>query len=643
MMGLAHQKIGGALGGVVQCIVIATFVFCPTPSLLQAQSCPPTDRILWVGDSWAEIQWDNLILTDVLNQFGFHDKREYDDDPTGGIDPNQTAISGMTALAAADPGQYNYPLRIANTLAAKPEIDIVLISLGGNDMIGGGWFAQGYPTYHNNVVANNTAIVANINTIAQAALAARPDVEVVIYGYDYVGLWEYVLRNIGNLADPIVATWVFTWGNPPAGDFYDDLLDLETRKKALADGDPRIYYINNLGTMQNIHGHDTANWGIGITPRPDGTNFPATPSASIVGQGRVGTDRFGEPVGVQIWRSNTDWIHLSDAAYKELLINATTQYFLGKFRGVPTGTFTSIGNDDGFVLSSGGVDSTQLRMGTQSSVSARSILSFDTSTIPTGATITRASLYYLRSAASGTNPFTSGAQGEPRIDVKNTFFGGTSLMEPADWSDAATATDVGCFAGTVPSNSYLIRVDLEATGLAAIAKGPGALTQLRAYFQNTSGTNNHVSFADGTAGNSIKPLLDVFYTTGTPTPSPTASPTPSPTLSPTASPNPSSSPTATATSTASASASPTASASPSSSPAPSATSTATSSATDSPTATATASASPTPTATPTTTPTNTITPMLPTATPSSTPTATASPSASPSSTPNASRDWTQYV
>lgn len=610
----------------------------------RAQNCAIEDRILWVGDSWAEIQWDNLIVRDVLNQFGFGDKREYDDDPTGGIDPNQTAISGMTAQVAADPGGANYPLRITNTLNAKPEIDIVLISLGGNDLIGGGWLIQG-PAY--NPAVSNVAIVNNINTVAQAALAARPNVEVVIYGYDYVGLWEYVLRNISNLADPIVFQWVINFGNPPAGDFYDDLVDLEARKKASADGDPRIYYVNNLGTMQNIHGHDSANWVGGLTPRPDGTNFPAAPSATIPGQGRVGTDRFGQPVGVQIWRSDVDWIHLSDAAYRELCVNHATQYFVPKFRGVPTATFIS-GAEDGFVRSNGALDTGQLRMGTETSIQCKSILSFDTSSIPAGATISRASLFFIRSAATGTNPFTSGAQGEPRVDVRNGFFGSFATLEAGDFGSAATATDVGCYAGTVPANNYLERVDLEPAGLAAIATGPLARTQMRCYFQNVSGANNHVSFADGTLSNPIKPFLDVFFTTPTPAPSATASQTLSPTpsaspsasASPTASASPSQTtsltPSATPSATASRTPSPTASGSPTASASQSVTSTPsqspsrTASATPSASATPPASASPSPSLTPTPSPTilgvtNTGTPTL-----------------SPTATPNASKDWGLY-
>lgn len=433
-------------------LALAAAVISVAAPPARAQKCGDEDRVLWVGDSWSEIQWGTRVLGDVFNQFGYGDKHEYNDDPTGGVDPNQTAISGMTAVAAADPGQFNYPVRIANVLAAKPSIDIVLVSLGGNDMIGGGWLIQG-PAY--NPAVSNVAIVNNIATITDAALAARPDVNVVIYGYDFVGLWEYVLRNIGNvLGDPIVFQWVVNFGNPPAGDFYDDLIDMEARKKAYANAHPsgRVFYVNNLGTMQNVHGHDTANVGPGVVPYPDGTNFPVT-TITIAGQGHVGTDRFGEPPGAQIWRSDVDWIHLSDPSYRQLCVNCTTQYFFGKFRGVPTATFTSIAADDGFVRSNGTFDSGQLRLGTESSLADRSILSFDTSSIPAGSTVTRASAFFMRTAATGTNPFGGTSQGEPRVDVKSGFFGAATTLEAGDWSAAATAADVGCYGGTVPSNT----------------------------------------------------------------------------------------------------------------------------------------------------------------------------------------------
>ena len=135
-----------------------------------AQFSSATDRVLWVGDSWFEIMWNQRILGDALDQFGHDDKNEYNDDPTGGIDPNQTAISGMTAATAADPAQVNYPLRIQNVLTAKPETDVVFISLGGNDMIAGGGFIQG-PAFY--TPADLYTIAANINTIVQASLAVR--------------------------------------------------------------------------------------------------------------------------------------------------------------------------------------------------------------------------------------------------------------------------------------------------------------------------------------------------------------------------------------------------------------------------------------------------------------------------------------
>lgn len=544
-------------------------------SIAHGQFCSATDRVLWVGDSWSEIMWDQRILGDALDQFGQDDKNEYNDDPTGGIDPNQTAISGMTAAAAADPGQFNYPLRIQNVLTAKPEIDIVLISLGGNDMIAGGWFIQG-PAFYTS--ANLDAIAANINTIVQASLAVRPDVEVVIFGYDYVGLWEYAVRN------PLTfegALWA-SWGVQP-DTFYQCLVDMETRKKAIADGNPRVWYINNLGTMQNVQGHALLSVPAGVVPRPTASNFPQGYVDTLFGFGRVGNDQAA-------WRGGTDWIHLTDPAYKELCINTMVQYFFPKFRGTPTATFFSDGGlSDGYTIGIAGVgtgnSTTELRMGDVGGTQTyRSILSFDTSLIPDSATVTAASLYFCRSGIGGVlpvNPFT-GSQGNPILDIRTGTFG-NAFLENSDYQAAADANNVGCFAGSAKNNNYFVRVDVQSGGLGAINRT--GTTQFKFYFPSTDPGDDYIRFYDGDAGAVLEPFLDVTYSLGgtaSPTPSPTASPTsspsasaststtpsPSPTPSGSPSPMPSSSPTETPTSSPSSSASPTPSPTPTGSPSP---------------------------------------------------------------------------
>lgn len=581
--------------------VIAVLFASVMPNV-SAQYCTVEDRILWVGDSWSYYMWSNRNLSDVLDQFGHADKHEFVDDPQPDngcgipcIDPNQTSVSGMTAEAAVS--SSDLITKMQTVIAAKPELDIVLISLGGNDLINHpttGWLGLG-PSY--DASTQNPIIAGYISTLAQSALAIRPDIEVVIFGYDYVGIAENAVHNPFSLYG---ALWLGAWGTPASGVFYDDLVDLEARKKAIADADPRIYYINNLGTHQYLHGHDL----LGLTPAyaatvmsyPDATNFPQ--GLTFPGQGRIGNDREGTDA-FDIWDTPTDCIHLSPLAYRKLCENSAAQYFFQKFRGTPSiAGLTSDGSvRDGWVRGPGatipptGTDAGRMGDSTNSPMTTyRTILSFSTgAVIPDDAIVTRASLYLARqnrSPASGfVNPFV-GSQGPPRLDIRNGFFGNDSI-EASDYQSAATANNIGCFTGSALADGYFVRADIQPAGLSAISLTN--VTQFRIYFDSVSTDTgeDYIAFFDGDAAgaNAIyKPFLDIWYTTPTPTPTPT------PTIAPTTTSTPT------------------------------------------PTETPTQTPSPTPTETPTATPT---------ASPS--PTLTPTPTVSPSPTPfNSSRDWAVY-
>ena len=201
--------------------------------------------------------------------------------------------------------------------------------------------------------------------------------------------------------------------------------------------------------------------------------------------------------------------------------SATTQAGGG---GGTTVTFVSIAAEDGRILESsegsntgGSVDATgssssTMRIGDDNSDRQyKLVVSFDTSTIPDGATITAATLRLRRGAVSGTNPF--GTHGTAFVDIKGgTGFSGSLALQTGDFQAAADATQVATMSNPA-ANGDLSNGTLNGTGLGLIDKT--GRTQLRVYFSlddNDDGGNDYVGFHSGNDATSAnRPVLEVTY------------------------------------------------------------------------------------------------------------------------------------
>ncbi|MES1242226.1 MAG: S8 family serine peptidase [Acidobacteriota bacterium] len=188
-----------------------------------------------------------------------------------------------------------------------------------------------------------------------------------------------------------------------------------------------------------------------------------------------------------------------------------------------TVTFNSVASQDGRIWEvgetsnvGGGGNSTDnttaaIRVGdTDADEQYKSIVSFDTSSIPDTATITSATLRLVRGTSSGTNPFTT--HGSCTVDVSNGGFGGSATFAFADWQAAATATNVTTMSNPT-ANGSASTGSLSAAGLAAISKT--GTTQFRLTF--TLDDNDDLGFdyigfyAGENATTSNKPQLTVVY------------------------------------------------------------------------------------------------------------------------------------
>ena len=188
-----------------------------------------------------------------------------------------------------------------------------------------------------------------------------------------------------------------------------------------------------------------------------------------------------------------------------------------------TVTLYSVASQDGRIWESGentnvgggGVSAenltTSLRVGdTNVDEQYKNIVSFDTSSIPDGATITAATLRLVRGTISGTSPFST--HGPCVADIVTGGFGGSTAFAFSDWEAAATATSVVTLSSPA-ANGSASSGTLSALGLAAISKT--GTTQLRVYC--TLGDNDdlgfdYIGFYPGeTATAANRPQLIVTY------------------------------------------------------------------------------------------------------------------------------------
>ncbi len=191
--------------------------------------------------------------------------------------------------------------------------------------------------------------------------------------------------------------------------------------------------------------------------------------------------------------------------------------------GPVTVTFTSVGAEDGRLWEStetsnvgGGGNSTDnttasLRVGDFSDdTQYKTLVSFDTSSIPDTATITAATLRLKRGTVSGTSPFST--HGTCTVDISNGGFGASTAFAAGDFEAAATATGVASMSNATTNGTFSTGT-LNAAGLAAISKT--AKTQFKVYFtldDNDDLGTDYMGFYSGEAATGNKPELVITYT-----------------------------------------------------------------------------------------------------------------------------------
>ena len=218
-----------------------TFVLLACLGVCAWASAGPTEipRILVAGDSWPAFMQIfrsfDLVLPEYAGLGGF------------GMRGHRTTEFGVRANEFNSAAWLDV---VTEELLDYPTIDIVHLSLGGNDFLGSGWY-PGMPP--EDVQAFIDSVTADIEAVIDHILAVRPNIRVGLCGYTFVNV------QIGGATIPEVnAVWT----------------QCEQAKVALAQSNPRVFFVHNLGLMQYHFGIPEADPPIPPYPEPGHVPLP---------------------------------------------------------------------------------------------------------------------------------------------------------------------------------------------------------------------------------------------------------------------------------------------------------------------------------------------------------------------------------
>lgn len=303
---------------------------------LEARVVLSAERIVTIGDSWAWLV-ANGAPGSTVNQAGFGNSLQnvLDTFHPGVTAANESFMGGTAAQMATMLSS------ITDRINAHPDADIVWLSIGGNDMLAGA-LGGGYTNLLSaeQKSALYATITGNVETVVNHILSLRPNIQIMIEGYDAINVWDLpsgtasnnVRANLG-----IVKSGNVLVDGQQNQQLNQGFLDLENSIANIATNNRRVAFVNNWGlnhTMVGYSGYFGNFPAIGTFP-PDFYPYLPTPTSRM---------NSGDP------------IHLNTAGYTTIALNAEINFLSTALQAGQLGLSTST------------LDFGQVRLGTSASL-----------------------------------------------------------------------------------------------------------------------------------------------------------------------------------------------------------------------------------------------------------------------------------
>lgn len=430
-------------------------------------------KVLLVGDSWAFFMNVDRTINNVFKRWG-HSNYTY-------------ITSGVIAENGAETDDFLKPdkqAEIQRLLDENPSIEVVHLSIGGNDVLG---------DWNINFTQQQTdslklAVEGRLIQVIDFIKSARPGIRIFWSGYVYPNFNEVIETSPLQNNHPFYGTW--------AGMQFPSFIELNTLLNDFsglvedyANVDPQIDFVNCTGLMQYTFGQNTplgvapgGTYAAGTVPLPAGDpNYPS-PANSM-------RDYF----------LTKDCFHLSARGYEDF-IGYHTQKFYHKFlmddlyllseNNTQTGTVTSLNN----VYDS-------LLIGSVAGEQFATALTFNTTTMP-DTTVAKASIFLRRLSLEGTNPINNSLE----VRIINGKFGLTFSVDIVDFTAIGDNSSTPCVFGSSTNDGHWIRLDLPASALPFIKNNEA--TQFLITSPNT--TNGKMAFYPP-SNPDFAPVLNITY------------------------------------------------------------------------------------------------------------------------------------
>lgn len=268
------------------------------PGVARAQT-----RVVTIGDSWSGFIANGAPGSIANSGTGNSVQLMLDIFHPGSSVYNGSFYGGTAAQHAADLATIT-----ANINAAGPDVDVVWLSSGGNDLLlgalGGGYSRLNTPAQN---AAVYSAMANNVQTVVNHILSIRPDIQIVIAGYDYINVWDGPDSSLNPLR---LNLGLIKSGNTGVdllqnADLNQAFKDAGALTKAIADSNRRVHYIDNFGINNTTAGYSGYFGSVPATSYPpEAYPFAPTPTSRLV-----------------------DPIHLNTTGYNVLALNAEQNFF----------------------------------------------------------------------------------------------------------------------------------------------------------------------------------------------------------------------------------------------------------------------------------------------------------------------------
>lgn len=440
--------------------------------------CSETEKtkILLAGDSWAVFMNADGTFNNALTKWGHSDKSYYTNLT---ISENGSQTDDFQGSVKQD--------EIAAQLLANPDIEVVHLSIGGNDVLGD-WninFTQAQTD------SLEDAVTVRLTSIIDFIKSVRPGIRIVWSGYVYPNFGEVlgVLSPTAQTSHPFYDTWD-GMGQPTFIQLNSILNSFSATVSEYADSDPQVDFVNCTGVLQHAFGQPTP---LAVAPGGSFAQFEAPMP--------MGYPEYPSPSGtMRDYFFFKDCFHLSAPGYSAF-IDYQMQKFYHKFFMDDLFLLSNSGARTGGVSSTGVVTSLPM-LGESGGMDYSTVLSFNTTSME-DSTISKASIFLRRESLVGGNPYNSGVE----VKIISGNFGGTVNVEADDFSASGDASANVCIFGSNGDDGHWVRLELPENLLPFITNEEDVQFVISA----TGVSGALVTFNDGSDPD-FAPVLNLTYT-----------------------------------------------------------------------------------------------------------------------------------